>query len=296
MLQKFVPALALALVLPSAAVAGELEANLGGLTPTNVKGYLGPLNTALSATLNAAVFQGASIPTTGFHLNVGVRSMGISFDDEDRTYGPTDPPGFTSTESVDAPTVIGDVNSVPQNGQGGLVLNHPGGLDVGEFGIAVPQLTIGNVAGTRAVLRFISLELSDSDFGDLSLFGIGAQHSISRYFQNLPVDLALGAFYQNFQVGEDLIDSNALQIMLTGSRRYGMLEPYVGVGYDHFSMDVSYTDTTSPTPEDVTVEFDSESGGHLTLGVQGIFKFLRLHAEYNLAAQSSVAVGMSFGN
>ncbi|HEY3215156.1 MAG TPA: DUF6588 family protein [Candidatus Eisenbacteria bacterium] len=271
----------------------QLQDNLGALSGDNAKGYLGPLPKALSGTLNAAIFQTGNVPKASVDFTIGVRLMGVAFDDEDRTYRPTDPPGFTSNGPVDAPTVIGDEQAVAQSGQGGTTLYHPGGFDIGEFAVAVPQLTIGSVMGTRAVVRWISLDLGDSDFGRLSLFGFGAQHSISQYFPGLPVDLAAGVFYQSFRIDDDLVDTKALHVDVTGSRSLGMLQPYVGVGFDRFDMEAEYDDSNSG--QKIRVDFDTESDAHLTLGALLHLPVVKLHGELNVASTNGAAIGLSFG-
>ena len=284
-------------VLAAACVAApaiaQLQDNLGALTGDNAKGYLGPLPKALSGTLNAAIFQSGKVAKAGVHLTVGVHLMGVSFDDNDRTYSPTDPPGFQSTSAVKAPTVIGDPNAVPQSGQGGTTLYHPGGFDIGEFAVAVPQVTIGSVMGTSAVVRWISLDLGDSDFGKLDLLGIGGQHSISQYVPGLPVDVAAGVFYQTFNMSDDLIKTKAFHFDVTASKGFSMVQPYVGVGFDTFDMKSKYTDST--TGETIKADFDKESNAHLTIGALLNLPVVKIHGEFNAAAANGAAVGLSFG-
>jgi len=219
--------------------------------------------------------------------------MGISFDDEDRTYSPSDPAGFEGLESVDAPTVIGSTEAVSQAGQGGTVLYHPGGFDMDNFTVAVPQLEVGGIAGTRALVRWISIDLGDADLGELELLGLGAQHSISQYFDDLPLDLAIGGFYQSFSIGDNLVDATMFQIMATASRQYGVLEPYVGLGFDTFDMKAEYTEDDTDTV--IETDFDPENNVHLTAGALLNLRFLQIHGEFNLAAETGMAVGLSLG-
>lgn len=276
----------------AAASHAQLGDNISSLTPENARGYLAPLTSALSATLNSSVFQSGQVPKTGFSMHLGLKAMGVSFKDDDRLYTPTDPPGFTGDEPVRAPTVIGDPMAVAQGGQGGTTLYHPGGFDLQEFMVAVPQLDISSVAGTRFLVRWISLDLGDSDLGSFTLFGAGAQHSLSQYFAAPPVDVAVGAFYQTFKIGDDLIDATALHLNVTASKRFGVLQPYLGVGLDSFGMDAQYT---SGSDGKVNVEFDRESNVHLTLGAQLMLPVVQLQGELNVAAETGVAVGLHFG-
>ena len=287
--------LAIALVaLFGGTARAQLEANLGALADENARGYLQPLVGALSSTLNGSVFQTGYIPRSGLTFQIQANVMGASFDDDDRVYRPTDPPGFQSADDdFLAPTVIGDTRAVTQQGQAGTQLFHPGGFDLENFTIASPQLMIGGILGSAVLVRWISIDLGDADLGELELFGIGAQHSITQYMLDPPVDVAAGVMYQKFDVGDGLIDATTLQFNVTGSKRFGVIEPYIGVGYDTFDMSGEYT--SDQTDQKVEVDFEREGNVHLTVGGRLNLRYLILHGEFNAAAESGVAVGLSVG-
>lgn len=290
-------ALALAVTaLGALPAAAQLSENLGALSGDNARKYLGPLPDALSGTMNSAIFTTGKVPTLGLDFSIGVKLMGVSFDDRDRLFTPTDPPGFTSVPPVQqAPTVIGSTSAVTQNGQGGATLYYPGGFDIGEFAFAAPQLSIGSVMGTRAVVRWYADTFSPDNFiHKIRYFGIGAQHSISQYMPVLPVDLAVGAFYQSFKVNGSLIETQAFHADVTGSKSFPILQPYAAIGLDTFTMDASYQDAANPGL-DIAVDFDRKTNVHLTAGVVAHLAFAQLHAEANIAATNGLAVGLSFG-
>lgn len=286
---------ALALVLAAAPASAQLESNLTTLSGEQAEGYLGPLSSGISGMLNSGIFRSGDVPFVGFNFSLDLKAVIVSFDDADRVFTTPDVPGFGTTE---APTVIGDTQSVSQSGPGGATLQYPGGFDLEKFGIAVPQLTIGSVLGTRAIVRYISLSLADEneDLGDFTLWGIGGQHSISRYLPGFPVDVAAGVMYQQFNIGDDdLVKANALALNVTGSRKFGAVisvEPYVGVGLDSFSMDAEYT---AEDDTNVSVSFDRENDFHGTLGANVNLPILKVHGEVNLAATNGYALGVSFG-
>lgn len=293
-LRLALPLLALCLLAGSA--RAQLEANLGALEDDNAEGYLSPLSTALSATLNSSIFNTGYVPRTGFSFHIQANVMGVTFDDEDRTYRPVPPAGFQPSPSdadIEAPTVIGDPVAVAQEGQNGTLLYHPGGFDLEEFTVATPQLEISGVLGSRAIVRWIALELGDADLGELELFGVGLQHSLSQYFVEPPIDLAIGGFFQSFKIGDGLIDSQALQVMLTGSRAFGVFEPYLGLGYDSFDMESEYT--SDDGEETISVDFDPESNVHFTAGARLNLQYVQLHGEFNAGAETGVAVGLGLG-
>jgi hypothetical protein len=261
---------ALAIGLSALPAVAQLSDNLGSLTGDNAKRYLSPMPKALSGTLNSAIFTTGKVPQHSIHITVGVHLMGVAFKDSDRNYTPTDPPGFNSNGPVSVPTIIGDTQSVNDPGAGGTSLDYPGGFDIKNFAIAVPQLNIGSFAGTSAVVRWISLNLGDSDFGKLDLFGIGGQHSVSQYLKGLPVDLAVGVFYQQFKISYDLLNTHSLHVDVTGSKSFGFFQPYAGVGYDSFSMKSHYADKNNPGAS-IDVKFDNQTNAHFTAGLLANF-------------------------
>ncbi len=281
-------------ILSGGSALGQLEENLGGMTNTNAEKYLAPLDTGLSGTLNSAIFRTGHVPRSNLTFTVGVAAMAIGFNDDDRTYVPTDPAGFTSLEPGPVPTVIGDPTGRTVAGQSGLYHAYPGGFDIGSFQLAVPQVTIGAIKGTRALVRYVAVDVGDAEIGDLRYLGVGVQHSLSQWLTNFPVDLAAGFFMHEIDIGDDLLKTRAHQINLTASREYGFLQPYIGIGLDSVQSDLKYTDETS---EDLSLDFSLETQNdvRLTLGTLLRFSVLSLFAEFNAAAGTGFALGLDLG-
>jgi len=285
------------LALGSLPAAAQLAENLGALSDVNAKQYLGPLPDALAGTMNSAIFTTGKVPKTGINFSIGLKVMGINFDSNDRSFTPTDPPGFTSIgPPQQAPTVIGSTAAVTQNGQGGATLYYPGGFDITEFAFAAPQVSIGSVLGTRAVGRWYSQTFGAHDLiKKVSYYGVGAQHSITQYFTTLPVDIAVGAFYQQLKFNDHLMDIKTVHGDVTVSKSFTILQPYGAIGFDTFKMDVSYEDATNPG-NNVAVAFDQTSHIRLTAGVVATLAIVTIHAEASHAATNGVAVGLSLGH
>src|SRR5205085_1786712 len=129
------------------------------------------------------------------------------------------------------------------------------------------------------------------------LFGVGIQHSLSHYLPHLPMDLAVGGMYQTFTLGDDkLIDTKAFHGEVTASKKLGMfLQPYVGVGYDTFSMEANYDQTVGGGSTSVNVKFDDENSFHGTAGILLGFPIVKIHAQIDTAAETGAAVGIRFG-
>ncbi len=159
----------------------------------------------------------------------------------------------------------------------------------------MPQLIIGGVAGTEAMVRWVAVDLGDSDFGKLSLLGLGVRHSLSQYMMAPPLDLAVAGYYQTFSVGDDFIDSKAYSVGLQASKSFGMLVPYGGLAYDMSSMTVQYTVTSGAQDREVELDMDSDSTLHLTLGVGAQLGFIHLNASGELAKRTGFSVGVGFG-
>jgi hypothetical protein len=295
-------AIAVGLAITLAAPArADLSSRLGALEGSNLKGYLAPLPDAMSSTLNSSLFQSGRISKGSPHVSVGIHVGGASFEDADRTFTPTDPFGFQPNTPTDVPTIVGDGNAVAVPDNGGQNPVYPGGLDISQFLLPVPQLTVGDVLGTRATVRWLSLDTDNSDLGKFEFFGIGAQHSVSQYLPGLPVDVAAGVFYQKLKLGDGLLDTHSMHFDVTASKHFGgllQLEPYVSVGYDTFDMKVKYTFTGSGAPsggEELTVDFDTVSNKHLAAGAQLTLAIVKLHAEVFSAALNGAAIGLSIG-
>lgn len=272
----------------------QIEDNVLGLSDENLSGYASPLRTGLSATMNSAVFRSGYVPRQEFEFSVGAAAMAIGYEDEDRTYLPVDPDGFQSLEATEVPTIVGDPQGVVVPGENSLTRAYPGGFDLSGFEIAAPQLTIGSYFGTRATVRYIALDLGDSDLGDFGYFGIGGQHSITQWFRGAPLDVAAGVFYQDFRIGDDIVRATTLQAGLTASRQFGMLQPYLGLGYDSIELSVEAEDEDDP---ELSIDFtlEKESNAHFTLGLLARISVFDLFAEYNVAAANGFALGFALG-
>lgn len=289
-----VTALCLTCLVAASPSVAQLGDNLSGLRDENVQGYLNPLQSGLSATLNSAIFRSGFVPTEGLTFSIGVAAMAAGFGDEDRTYSPTHPDGFTGLTATKVPTVIGDPGGGSVAGQSGLNLAYPGGFDLDGFEIAAPQLSIGAVVGTRVVIRYLAIDLGDSEIGHFSYFGMGAQHAISQWIETLPVDVAGGIFVHSFDIGDDVLQSSAYHLNLTASREFGYLQPYLGLGLDSIKSDVTYEHEDDPELS-VDVAMERDSNAHLTLGVAAKAPGASAFFEFNAAAGVGFAFGLDFG-
>ena len=75
-------------------------------------------------------------------------------------------------------------------------LTLPPGVDMSTLIAAVPQLEIGSLWGTEALIRFIPPVEFDPNVGKFMFWGFGLKHSISQYFPERWFDAAVQAVYQ----------------------------------------------------------------------------------------------------
>jgi hypothetical protein len=288
--------LALAAPIP---VMAQLTENLGGLTDQNVERYLGPLNTALSGTMNSAIFRTGYVPRTGINISGGLVVMAIEFGSADKTFIPVDPEGFTSVTPTKVPTVVGSSEGVAVQGQDHLTQIYPGGFDLEGFEMAAPQISIGSIYGTRAIVRYIAFDVGDSEFGKFSYTGFGAQHSLSQWIPELPFDMAAGFMIQNLEIGDDVVSARATHFGVTASREfYKYLQPYVGFGVDTMRLHAKHDDDDleDDLDDSFDVTLDTQTDPRLTLGLAADAPYVSAFIELSAAAATGVAIGLSFGN
>lgn len=283
---------------------GAVQNQISVYSGANAQGYLQPLANAFGAALNSSYGYSAYIPKTSFHISLEAPVMGIFFEDADRTFSATTESGFLPETTVDdAPTVVGPGESVTVPGQGGTQFSYPGGLDLNSFGLVVPQLRVGAIAGTEAVLRWAAYENGDSDLGKIDLFGIGGRHSLSQYMGETPMlDLAVGIMYQTFNVGEndqggDFTSTSAFSAQVQASKRaplgFMTFEPYAAIAYETLDVDVAYDDGNG---NPVEVSLEGENDIRFTIGAGLNFVAGHLFADYSFANTNNFSFGLALGN
>jgi hypothetical protein len=289
--------LVLALVSPAAA---QLEGQLSAYTGANAEGYLQPLADAIGTDLNGGLYSSARIPNSGLHISLETRVIAVLFSEDDETFEAVTEGDFSPEQTATASTVVGPGEATFVDGDEETSFAFPGGFSLNSFAIAVPQVRIGAVRGTEALIRYFAIDTGDVEIGDISLYGFGLRHSISQYMGPAPpVDVAAGFFWQSFKLGDDLIDATAFTVGVQASKRFGTgavsAEPYAGVSVDMFSMDVAYDSDALGEIEPIDLSFESDTSFRLTAGLSLRLAFLTANGEYCIANQNSFAFGVGFG-
>lgn len=288
---------ALCCLLPAVAVQGsvaqsDFETVLRQLDQNQVTGYLQPLADLTGANYNTGWYQTAHIPATGFNLDFRIVAMGGSVGDDQKEFDLPLPAGFTDP-TMKSPTIFGNKEGATYTDPNtGLGYSSPGGvLNTSLFPAAAPQLRIGSLYGTEAIVRLIIFPELGS-FPRSTLFGIGVRHSISQYFPDLPLDVAAGGIYQTGGIG-DIVDISTFALGAQASKDLGVVTLFGGIQYETATMDVAYTTSQSGTPVDVSI--DGARAFCFTAGADFHLGPIRVHADVNLGSVVNFTGSFGFG-
>ena len=267
------------------------------LSSDNAKGYLQPMVTSFGANLNSGIFHSADIGDMGFTLKLDFIGMGTFIGDDEKNYNAVPPFPFNQiTNSVKTATIFGDTGTIVQGSIPGFEYQFQNGqIKASMLPFVSPQLTVGDIYGTRAVIRYVPIP-KIGDFPKTTLFGIGAQHKVSRYFPTIPVDVAAGIFYQTFDIG-DIFEAKAFNINAQASKSFSVLELYGGLQYETSSMKVSYTyeGYGGTGSEKINLEMDGKNNFRFTAGVGLNLAILHIYTDINFGSVTVISGGLGLG-
>ncbi len=275
----------------------RLEDAIRQLSGENVRGYVQPFMNGVGANLNSGWYNTADISDVGFHFRLQVIGMGTLIGDADKTYYAVPPQPLDQTP-VETATLFGD-RGTTVNGPGGTTYQFQNGqVKTNILPAATLQLTVGNIFGTQAIIRYLPPDVrylfsyKGDDFPKTTFFGIGARHSVSRYLPSSPIDLAGGFFYQKLTIG-DIMEAKALIFGGQVSKSFSVLTLYGGLQYETSTLTLSYTNST--TNAIVNTEIDGENHIRATAGLTLNLVILNLNADVSIGKVTVLSCGLSFG-
>ncbi len=175
--------------------------------------------------------------------------------------------------------------------------------EVNILPMAAPQLTIGTLIGTQAVIRYLPATAINEDLGKVSYFGFGVQHNPFVWFGGtiMPVDVAVGFYQQTASVG-DLFSLSATAYGVNVSKQFGSrffnVTPYAGYLVEQASMEVNYqyiVDTpTGPKAQQVKFKLEGENKSRFLVGLNVRFLLVNLNVDYNFGKYQSITAGLNF--
>ena len=169
------------------------------------------------------------------------------------------------------------------------------------FPSAAVQLNVGTVFGTNLAVRYFP-SVDIKDLGKFGWIGYGLIHNPGIWLNNpLPVDLAIGYFYQKLEVG-DIFESSATQFGIYVSRTFGSvvsITPYASLTTEtsETTVQYNYNFDTEIGPQTAKIKFDleGENTSAVTVGLALKLAVLNINADYKMAKVKTVSAGISFG-
>lgn len=283
---------------PAAVAQSSLEDALEQYSATSVQGYIKPLIDLFGANLNSGFFAGKAAPS-GISIRLSLIGMAASVSDERKTYTAITPAGFdpatfeTATIFGGQGTTVTDANNpaLQYRGSDGLI-------NATTFPFAVPQLTVGSILGTEALVRFIATPaFGDNDeFPKATLFAIGVRHDIGKYLgPTLPVALGAGVMYSSFKVG-DILTVTGLTVGAQVSKTVSVLTVYGGAAWEKTTMNLTYTSTDPSASGTVDIDIDGANTFRVLAGLSLKLFVARVFADANFGSVMNFSGGLSFGN
>ena len=294
--------------------AEDLEELLTQVGEDYAVAYSSPFLFSYGPNVNSNLFSTAHVPWTGLTFGLGVKFMGTQVNDDDRTFGkvirnvdlsdydPSLPDGTTGDVYMSGPTLFGDTetNGRVQGFVNGIEVfsaeTIPGLVDTKWSPMVAPEAYIGGLAGLKLTVRWLP-EMDTGDYGKTKYFGYGLSWNANGLLKTLPVDVMVGFFNQDIDVGT-IYQSNASSIFAAASKSFTRLTVYGGFALEDSEMDVSYefehpTDPALNSQVDFTI--DGRQDTRFTLGAT-----LDILAKLNIEAgfgneMTTWSAGLMFG-
>jgi hypothetical protein len=209
-------------------------------------------------------------------------------------------------------------------------LTMPPGANLNSLIAMVPQFEIGSLYGTELLIRFIPPVELDKNIGKFSFYGLGVKHSLSQYFPDRWIDVAVQAVYQTTSltnvvgVTNSTLEANAdiwsgnIQI---GKHVWGIIDVYTALAYENIQMTSVYSyvlpqelqqslgllplsengQAAVPTAEQPgdnrpqRSEVQSQNTNvKVTIGASAVVGPVRLAVDYNISQFNIFTAGLSF--
>jgi hypothetical protein len=272
------------------------------LNSDNSKGYLQPFADLFASDMSSGWFYSADLTRRGFSFGIELVGAAAKVEDKHRVYSATAPEGF-SPQAFQTATVFGGEGGGTTSSGGTEYRGSDGVLDAEYLPSVVPQLRFG-ISGTEATVRYFSTSVvntfPEDDFPDVKLLGFGARHSISQYFDNMPVDLTAGIFYSSLTVGtgdEEEIEATytGLTFGLQASKSFSILTLFAGAASDGGTMNLSYTSTDPDEEGAVDVDLDVKRKIKFSAGASLRLAFLTLFGDASFGPATTYSGGLRLG-
>jgi hypothetical protein len=287
---------ALLLLTAGATAQSDLESVLQQQSAQTVEGYIQPLVDMFGANMHAGYYHSAYVPVSGFSIGFDIIAMGSVVQDAQKKYIANTPAGF-DPGSFETATIFGGKGTIVSDKTiTGLQFRGSDGIfNTSMFPLAVPQLRIGSLYGTEVLLRFAIIpEMNDGAIPVTKLWGVGANHSLSQYIPNSPLDIAAGFFYDSFTMG-DIINFKGMTANLHASKSIKILILYGGVAWEKSTMNLAYNSSDTSVREEVNLDLTGSNTFRFTMGVGVSLGIVKIFADANFGSVTHYSGGIGFG-
>lgn len=258
--------------------------------------YLRPGIDAVGYSINSGYSHTARVDT-GFHVWIGAKLISTYIPDAHRIFTAKLPAELVSQGYPDefrTATVVGDEGRTITSDNPDLPpIVFPDGTGLRAFVMVIPQLSIGSVLGTDIILRGLPPSSFDGKVGEFSFYGGGLKHELTHYL-DIPFDVAVVAGYQQFHIGS-IVDGNSLAGMLQVSRDFSSITLFGGVGYESYTINVSYITEdggTVPAGERITLDFERRNLRFALGGALSVLSMFDITVEYSFGIQDNLSLGL----
>lgn len=277
-----------------------LEERLIRFGEVNGKSYIKPFVNAFGANLNSGIYYSADV-STGIDVFVGgkfmfaiVPSNAMEFDadmtelNELRTY-----PLAPYPSPIRTATILGKDGTMAKSG--GAVpdsFKFPNGMNLKVVPLIIPQVSIGNIFGTKAILRYFPYTKL-GNWGEVSFMGLGIQHSIDQWIPALPFDWSGHIMYHSLKI-KPILNANAFSVGTEISKTFIFATLYAGIAYETSSMEFKY-DWKPPLltqTRSIALKVDGDNSFRFTTGISLKWLIFNINAEYGLSKQSVAVLGL----
>ncbi|NPA37496.1 MAG: porin family protein [Chlorobi bacterium] len=291
-----------------------------GIEDANALGheYLRPYGEMLGVSLNGAWYSTAKVhKVLGFDVTfsasyVTVPGSGKSFDTNNITLQNVSP-----TNGTTVPTMAGSksqeqsfyFNDDPTQSE---ILTIKGS-DLDYFVSPMVQASVGVPFHSEIIVRYMP-KVSISDYGKVSLWGLGVKHSLKDYIpfvKHVPaLQLSVLGAYTNFSSnlgveyngssGDLDINANAYSARVLVGFNVPVISVYAGAGYGNTSSDFDVKGTFTGIPGEIGTVTDPISLGYTTngfdfnVGMRIRLAIFAIYADYTVGDYSVITGGVGF--
>ncbi len=267
--------------------------------------YLQPAAEAIGASFNSGLYHTAKVEP-GFHLYVGLKGVWTFVPPAQRSFEADLPASLVSLgypARVTSATAFGDsgavLHSTMKDPQGNPYpdIPLPKGTGTDRLFVVLPQVTVGSIAATEVMLRFIPPMTMTPEIGRIRFFGIGLKHSPTQYLES-PIDIAFMGAYQEFGVGDVLTVKN-YNVNVHASVAITFVTLYAGAAYEGYDIDASYNYTPTAaglppelrTPQNFSFSFTGRNT-RFTLGATArLLPLIDLNVDYSFGKMNNLTIG-----